>query len=145
YNSRIQLAILSIGGEKMKLTQVRNATLIVEYAGKKFLIDPFFAEKDKYTALPESANQDRTTPWVELPLPIEEIIKVDAVILTHLHLDHFDEAAIEALPKDIQIFAQDEKEAETVRSYGFNHVAHLKAEGSSFEDVKLIKTDGIHG
>ncbi|MBA4252153.1 MAG: hypothetical protein C0442_10600 [Chlorobiaceae bacterium] len=24
----------------MKITQIRNATLIIEYAGKKFLIDP---------------------------------------------------------------------------------------------------------
>ncbi|MBO1907540.1 MBL fold metallo-hydrolase [Microvirga sp. 3-52] len=29
----------------MKIRQVRNATLIIEYVGKKFLVDPFLAEK----------------------------------------------------------------------------------------------------
>ncbi|KFC81887.1 putative exported protein [Buttiauxella agrestis ATCC 33320] len=30
----------------MKLTQIRNATLELEHAGKKFLIDPMLAEKE---------------------------------------------------------------------------------------------------
>lgn len=129
----------------MKFTQIRNATVIIEYAGKRFLIDPFFAEKDKYPAFPESANQHRSTPWVELPISINEIIKVDAVILTHLHLDHFDEAAIEALPKDIKVIAQNNEEAEVVRKYGFQNVEYLQEDGIFFEDVKLTKTNGIHG
>lgn len=129
----------------MKITQIRNATLIIEYAGKKFLTDPFFAEKGKYPAFPESANQDRTTPWVSLPMPIEEIMPVDAVILTHLHLDHFDEAAIEALPKDIKIFAQNKEEAEEVKKSGFQNVDYLQESGIQFEDITLTKTDGIHG
>ena len=32
----------------MKLTQVRNATLVLHYAGKKFLIDPMLAEKEAW-------------------------------------------------------------------------------------------------
>ena len=29
----------------MNIHQIRNATIVVEYAGKKFLIDPMLAEK----------------------------------------------------------------------------------------------------
>ena len=32
----------------MKLHQIRNATLIVTYGGKRFLVDPYLAEKDAY-------------------------------------------------------------------------------------------------
>lgn len=30
----------------MKIQQIRNATLIITYANKRFLIDPMFAPKD---------------------------------------------------------------------------------------------------
>ena len=30
----------------MKLTQIRNATLLLNYAGVKFLIDPMLADKE---------------------------------------------------------------------------------------------------
>jgi L-ascorbate metabolism protein UlaG (beta-lactamase superfamily) len=30
----------------MKFRQIRNATLNIEYAGEKFLIDPWLAEKE---------------------------------------------------------------------------------------------------
>jgi len=36
------------GSGRIKITQVRNATLIVNYAGVKFLIDPYLAEKEAY-------------------------------------------------------------------------------------------------
>ncbi|WP_121614318.1 MBL fold metallo-hydrolase [Mesobacillus foraminis] len=129
----------------MKITQIRNATLIIEYAGKKFLIDPFLADKDKYPAFPQSANQNRTTPWVSLPISVEEIIKVDAVIVTHLHLDHFDDAAKEALPKNIKLFAQSKEEAEEIRKSGFQDVDYLRKDGTYFGDIKLTKTQGQHG
>ena len=29
----------------MKFQQLRNATIIIEYAGKKFLVDPMLGEK----------------------------------------------------------------------------------------------------
>lgn len=45
---------------------------------------------------------------VPLPVPVEDLVKVDAVIVTHLHSDHFDDAAMEALPRSLPIFAQNE-------------------------------------
>src|SRR5690606_31525939 len=49
------------------------------------------------------------------PLPIADIIDVDAVIVTHLHPDHWDQAAREALPKDLSVFAQNDIDAEVIR------------------------------
>ncbi|MFP3845825.1 MBL fold metallo-hydrolase [Priestia filamentosa] len=129
----------------MKIQQIRNATLIIEYAGKKFLIDPFLADKDKYPAFSQSANQNKTSPWVSLPISIDKLINVDAVIVTHLHLDHFDDAAKEALPKDIKMFAQSKEEAEEIRKLGFQDVEYLREDGTYFGDIKLTKTKGQHG
>lgn len=42
----------------MKITHIRNATLIVEYGGKTFLIDPMLAEKGTYPPFPNSIRQD---------------------------------------------------------------------------------------
>lgn len=104
----------------MKITHIRNATLIVEYGGKTFLIDPMLAEKGTYPPFPNSIRQDQNNPLVNLPISVEEIIAdVDAVIVTHLHLDHFDDAAKQALPKDIKMFVQNEEDAAVVKEAGF--------------------------
>jgi L-ascorbate metabolism protein UlaG (beta-lactamase superfamily) len=129
----------------MNIQQIRNATIVVEYAGKKFLIDPMLAEKGSYPPFPNAPRQDQNNPLVSLPTSIDNIIKnIDAVIVTHLHYDHWDEAAIEALPKEIKIFAQNDEDAAEIRSAGFLNVEALK-EDTKFEGIQLIKTKGEHG
>jgi len=129
----------------MKINQIRNATIIVEYANRKFLIDPMLAEKGTYPPFPNSARQDQKNPVVSLPTSIENIIEdIDAVIVTHLHLDHFDEAAQRILPKDIKMFVQNEEDATEVRNAGFQNVEVLQ-EDTAFEGIQLIKTKGEHG
>ncbi|MEM1503693.1 MBL fold metallo-hydrolase [Domibacillus sp. 8LH] len=128
----------------MNIHQIRNATIVVEYAGKKFLIDPMLSEKGTYPPFPNSLRQDQKNPLVSLPTSIEEIINVDAVIVTHLHLDHFDDAAKEALPKEIKMFVQNEEDAGEVKKAGFQNVEVLQ-EDTAFEGIQLIKTKGEHG
>ena len=129
----------------MKIQLIRNATIIVEYAGKKFLIDPMLAEKGAYPPFPNAPRQDQNNPLVSLPTSIDDIIyNIDAVIATHLHLDHWDDAAKKALPKDIQIFAQNEDDAKEIRNAGFQNVDVLQ-EDTVFEGIQLIKTKGQHG
>ncbi|MGG3267492.1 MBL fold metallo-hydrolase [Priestia aryabhattai] len=129
----------------MKITHIRNATLLVEYGGKTFLIDPMLAEKGTYPPFPNSIRQDQNNPLVSLPLSVEEIIEgIDAVILTHLHLDHFDDAAKQALPNDIKMFVQNEEDAAVVRADGFNNVEVL-TKNTVFEGIQLSKTNGEHG
>ena len=128
----------------MNIQQIRNATMVVEYAGKKFLIDPMLSEKGTYPPFPNSVRQDQNNPLVSLPASIEEMINVDAVIVTHLHLDHFDDAAKEALPKEIKMFVQNEEDAGEVKKAGFQNVEVLQ-EDTAFEGIQLIKTKGEHG
>lgn len=129
----------------MKITHIRNATLLVEYGGKTFLIDPMLAEKGTYPPFPNSIRQDQNNPLVSLPLSVEEIIEgIDAIILTHLHLDHFDDAAKQALPNDIKMFVQNEEDGEVVKEAGFKNVEVL-TKNTVFEGIQLSKTKGEHG
>lgn len=129
----------------MNIQQIRNATLVVQYAGKKFLIDPMLAEKGTYPPFPNSLRQDQFNPLASLPTSIANIIHdIDAVIVTHLHLDHFDDAAKEVLPKDIKMFVQNEEDAKEVKNAGFQNIEVLQ-EDTVFEGIQLIKTKGEHG
>ena len=129
----------------MKIQQIRNATIVVQYAGKKFLVDPFLAEKGTYPPFPNSLRQDQQNPLVSLPTSIDDIIHhIDAVIVTHLHLDHYDDTAKEVLPKHIKMFVQNEEDAAVVKNDGFQNIEVL-TEDTMFEGIKLIKTKGEHG
>ena len=77
----------------VSITQVRNATLQINYAGKKLLVDPMLAKKGSFPGFPGTVNSHLRNPLVELPFEVEKIIEVDAIILTHLHPDHWDQEA----------------------------------------------------
>ncbi|PTK58292.1 hypothetical protein BUZ61_09955 [Staphylococcus nepalensis] len=129
----------------MNITHIRNATSIIEYADKKFLVDPMLGEKGSFASFPDAPGEELENPLVDLPISLEDIIKdIDAIILTHLHIDHFDETAQKHLPKDIKVFVQDENDAEEIKGVGFKDVEIL-TEYTTFEGVKLIKTPGEHG
>lgn len=61
----------------MKITQVRNATLLLDYAGTRFLIDPMLSAKGAFPGFEGTANSQLRNPLVELPLPIDELVDVD--------------------------------------------------------------------
>lgn len=135
----------------MDIKLIRQATLVIQYADKKFLVDPFLAEKGAYPPLgpalgfPDAPRQDQNNPMVGLPISLESIIQgIDAVIVTHTHPDHWDDAAIEALPKEVKIFSQNDEDASTIRSSGFKNVEVLQA-NTVFEGIQLTKTKGEHG
>lgn len=127
----------------MHIQHIRNATMIIEYGNKKFLVDPFLADKGTYPPFPNSARQDQHNPLEELPLAMDTIIDVDAVIVTHLHLDHWDEKAQEVLPKDIKLFVQNAADQEAIEAAGFTEVEVL-TEHTNYEGIQLIKTAGEH-
>lgn len=129
----------------MKFQQIRSATAIVTFGGSRFLVDPWLAPKDACPPIPGSANPELRCPIHELPIPVEEIIKVDAVIATHLHFDHFDETAMQVLPKNMPIFAQDDIDAKFLRKNGFVDVRILRYNCVAFNGVTLCKIDCIHG
>ena len=96
--------------------QVRNATGILSYNNVNFLIDPMLAEKDRYEGFPGIFNGEIRNPMIDLPFEKEKILQnIDAIIVTHMHLDHWDEVAQQFINKNIQIFVQDEKDFNDIK------------------------------
>lgn len=130
---------------KVDLKQVRNATVRISYGGTTFLVDPMLAKKGTYPGFENTYRSNLRNPLVDLTESPEKVISgVDAVIVTHTHLDHWDDAAQKALPKDIPLFTQHEDDAKLIRSQGFKNVRVLTDE-AEFGGVKIIKTGGQHG
>jgi L-ascorbate metabolism protein UlaG (beta-lactamase superfamily) len=130
---------------KLDLQQVRNATVKITYGDTTFLIDPMLAKKGAYPGFENTYRSNLRNPLVDLTESPEKVIAgVDAVIVTHTHLDHWDDAAQKALPKDIPLFAQHEEDAQLIRSQGFKNVRVLTDE-AEFGGVKITKTGGQHG
>lgn len=128
----------------MKILQVRNATVLLNFGGKKFLVDPYLAEREAYPGFEGTVNSHLRNPRVELKTPLETILDVDAVIVTHLHADHWDEAAVKLVPKGIKVFAQNYSDAELLKAQGFTDVNMLSFE-TKLGDVTLTRTPGQHG
>ena len=124
----------------MKLQLIRSATLRLEYAGQHLLIDPYMAAKfSRPSFTGRSPN-----PMVDLPFsPLEVISNIDAVIVSHLHSDHFDLVAQEMLPKDTPILCQPMDE-EPITSMGFHHVTPIE-DSLVWHDITITRTPCQHG
>jgi len=129
----------------VQIQQIRNATLKLEYAGRTFLVDPMLGARGAYPGFKGTYNQHLRNPLVELPIPAAEVVRgVDAVVITHTHLDHWDGGEHAFVPRDLPIFVQHQADAEQVRGQGYRDVRVI--EGSTeFEGVRLTRTGGQHG
>lgn len=140
--------VVSYGQEtankKASIQLIRNATLVFNYGGKEFLIDPMLAKKGAYAGFEGTTNSHLRNPLVELPVAAKSLLNPDAIIVTHLHPDHWDEAAIKMLPKNKPVYAQNGQDATVIKSAGFKDVRVLSNE-SHFEYIKLQKTTAQHG
>jgi len=128
----------------MQLTQIRNATLKLDYAGVRFLIDPMLADKEAWPGFPGTARSHLRNPLVALPVSVDTLLDVDVIIVTHTHQDHWDEAAQQLIPKDKVIYTQNESDASLIRSQGFTAVSVL-ADTNVIAGISVVKTDGQHG
>jgi len=124
----------------MKIQLIRSATLRLEYAGRKVLIDPYLAAKHSrpsYTG--KSPN-----PLIELPFPAEQVIAgVEVVVISHLHSDHFDPTAQSLLPKHLPVLCQPGDES-TIKAKGFTHVTPVE-DHLVWQGIKVTRTAGQHG
>ena len=129
----------------MEITQVRNATIIVNFDNTKFLIDPWLMPKDHMEGFSSAVNSNVRQPRVELPFEIEKIVDTDALIITHIHPDHWDEYAQNAIDKNMKVFVQSEIDEQYIKSKGFLNVEILSFEGTKFNNITLYKTPTQHG
>ena len=127
----------------MHLRLIRNATLRLEVDGRRLLVDPML---DPAGARPpvEDTENDRRNPLVDLPEPPEVVVEgVDAVLVTHLHRDHYDETAAALLPKDVPVLCQPE-DAERLRADGFTDLRPVE-DAVELGGTRVTRTPARHG
>lgn len=136
--------ILSYGqisaGTEPTIQLVRNATLIIEYGGKKILVDPMFSEKGAI----DSWAGIQKNPTVELTMPLGDIVKdVDLVMVTHTHEDHFDQPASKTIDKSTEIIIQP-SDKDFFKKEGFFNASVLENQ-KDWNGITIHRVEGQHG
>ena len=88
---RTDAAALRANGHDPTVTWIGHASFLVQLAGLNVLVDPQFSGRASPVAF---AGPKRIVP---LPIAIEELPRIDAVLISHNHYDHLDLASVKAL------------------------------------------------
>lgn len=138
-------ALSAESATSLSIQQIRNATIKVSYGDQVFLVDPMLARKGAYPGFEGTYRSHLRNPLVELPESAESVLGgVNAVIVSHTHLDHWDDAAQQAVPKNMPMFVQDATDAALLRKQGFRDVRILSA-NTTFNGVQISKAGARHG
>lgn len=134
---------VSVGS--MRVTLVRHATVRIEIGGHVLLVDPMLDAEGARGPVRGTPNE-RPNPLVPLPGGAERAVAgVDAVLLTHTHVDHLDAAGVTAVPAHVAWFCQPEDHAELME-LGFASARPVPAgEGVEWEGLRIARTGGRHG
>lgn len=129
----------------LTLQHIRNATMKLKGGETTILIDPMLDPAGAFPGFAGTYRSDLRNPLTPLPMPIEELLAdVDAVVLTHTHEDHWDEAAQKAIPKNIPFYVQNEEDASLIRQQGFTNVRVMKPT-DEFGGIKFDRAQCRHG
>ena len=91
----------------MTVRLLRHATVWIDIGGHRLLVDPML-DPPGARAPVRGTPAERPNPLVPLPVSTDEALEgVDAVLLTHTHVDHIDAAGVTALlPRGLPVFCQ---------------------------------------
>ncbi|KAL4922623.1 beta-lactamase-like protein [Aspergillus aurantiobrunneus] len=88
------------GGENASIYFVGTATTIIEWQGVRIMTDPNFLHAGDHVHLgPGVSSTRRTNPAVDL----HELPRIDLVLLSHYHGDHFDQHVEASLRRNLPI------------------------------------------
>ena len=128
------------------LTFVGTATTVLRLGGFTLLTDPNFIRRGQRVHLGYGLTSKRRTDPALTPA---ELPAYDALVLSHLHGDHFDRVARRELPKAPPVVTT-AKAAETLRKWGFggatglDHWADWQTERGD-ERLTITAVPGQHG
>lgn len=129
----------------MKIQQIRNATLKVDYKEITFLIDPWLEDKGTGMCAP-TVREDLAgvkSPMDDLPFAPRQVLEgVDYCLVTHVHPDHF---TAHYLPKDIKIIAQNPRDKQKLADMGFTQAVAIEGDSMEINGITIIKAPAVHG
>jgi len=124
----------------MQVQLIRSATLRIDYANQRFVIDPYLAAKH---SMPSYTGKS-PNPLVELPILAHEVIDgIDMAVISHMHSDHFDQSAKDLLPKELKLLCQP-SDVEELKKDGFQNTMAVN-DNITWEMMKITRTNGQHG
>jgi L-ascorbate metabolism protein UlaG (beta-lactamase superfamily) len=130
----------------MQVQLIRHATLFVHINGVKLLVDPMLSPKGSMEPVSNAGNHIRI-PMVDLPISetqVQTLVQTaDAILVTHLHRDHWDEAATQLIPKQTPVFCQPGDENQ-IREKGFTVVEPV-IDCLDWQGIQIYRTGGQHG
>ncbi|MCF0112978.1 MAG: MBL fold metallo-hydrolase [Bacilli bacterium] len=129
----------------MKFTYIRNATYILEYGGTRFLVDPMLGARGSLPSFPSGEKGYDPNPCYNLPMTLQKALDVDAIILTSLAPDHFDEKAEKAINKATPLYVQNRIDAEKLEAKGFHNVTIMEGKEVLFNDTEFRKVGAKPG
>src|SRR3954454_22279674 len=119
-------------GEADRLTWVGHATVLIELDGARLLTDPFLRRRPLHLVRHAS------------PVALEALQSLDAVLISHLHLDHLDLPSLRRLGAGVPIVVPRGSGALLARA-GFTDVSELgQGETLRIGRVELIATPAEH-
>jgi len=118
----------------LRVTYIGHATLLIEVEGKRFLTDPNF-----------DTTLGGFLPRVSLPgIALDALPKLDAILVTHAHADHMSFDSLDALPRDIPLYAP-RAVARWLVKQGYKHALPLApGEDTNVDNVRIRAASATH-
>lgn len=131
---------------RVQLTLVRHATLLIDYAGRRLMVDPMLDPAGARGPV-RGTPQERPNPLVDLPMtPDAAVDGVQAVLLSHTHVDHLDAAGVTALAPTGAPWLCQPEDVEDLTEIGLPDVRPVPAGGPLVLDgITVHRTGGRHG
>ena len=127
----------------MRYPLIRNAAALLEIGGSRFLIDPSLDPAGARPPVPNTPNP-RRNPLVELPAGWETLVgSASALVVTHLHQDHWDATSAATLNTALPVFGQPE-DIDRLTDQGCTDLRPVDRD-ASFGDITITRTAGHHG
>lgn len=136
------LAIVNHNAKSTKLNWFGHSTFLLEIDGKKILIDPMFGDSPSPISFLGTKRYSK-----ELPIEIEQLPFVDAVILSHDHYDHLDYGTIKKIKNKVGRFYTPLGVGNHLFSWGVEQdkITELNWwENTDFDSIKLVCTPARH-